>query len=120
MIEILTGVLSGGLFGQDVPRMVEFGRDPLVSHGFYAAINIDHFMPLADFHKRIDDLVAQAHSSHRSVAENPVLVAGEKESQCRMERLEKGIPLSRNVFTELENLGKARGIATATMIRSSV
>ena len=119
MVEILTGVLSGGLFGHDVPGTVEFGRDPLVSHGFYAAIKIDRFMPLADFHKRVDDLVAQAHSSRRTVSENPVLVAGEKESQCRMERLEKGIPLSRNVFTELENLGKARGIVTATMVRST-
>ena len=119
MVEILTGVLSGGLFGHDVPGMVEFGRDPLVSHGFYAAIKIDRFMPLADFHKRVDDLVSQAHSSRRTVSENPVLVAGEKESQCRMERLEKGIPLSRTVFTELENLGKARGIVTATMVRSS-
>ena len=120
MVEIMTGVLSGGLFGQDVPGMVEFGRDPLVSHGFYAAIKIDRFMPLSNFHKRVDELVAQAHSSRRSVSENPVLVAGEKESLCRLERLEKGIPLSRNVFTELENLGKSRGVATATMVCSSV
>ena len=120
MVEIMTGVLSGGLFGQDVPGMVEFGRDPLVSHGFYAAIKIDRFMPLSNFHKRVDELVAQAHGSRRSVSENPVLVAGEKESLCRLERLEKGIPLSRNVFTELENLGKSRGIAMATMVCSSV
>src|SRR5256884_3482872 len=28
VVEVLSGVLSGGLFGRDVPAMREFGRDP--------------------------------------------------------------------------------------------
>ena len=49
VVEVLGGVLSGGLFGADVPPMKTFGQDPLVTSAFYLALDPERFMPLAEF-----------------------------------------------------------------------
>ena len=46
VVEVLGGVLSGGLFGTDVPPMKDFGREPLVTSAFYLAIDPERFMPI--------------------------------------------------------------------------
>ncbi len=104
MIEILTGVLSGGLFGRDVPTMIAYGQDPLISNGFYVAIDVERFLPLDDFCSRVDRLVEQVRGTEPIDASQPVMVAGDKELACRETRLEQGIPLSHQVADELDGL----------------
>jgi hypothetical protein len=49
VVEVLGGVLSGGLFGTDVPPMKDFGREPLVTSAFYShrsrALHADRGIP---------------------------------------------------------------------------
>lgn len=104
VVEVLGGVLSGGLFGTDVPPMKVFGKDPLVSSAFYLAIDPAHFMPLDEFKGRVDRLVRQIKSSTRAAGVEEVLVAGELEFRCHAERSRHGIPLSGPVYRELEAL----------------
>ena len=104
MIEILSGVLSGGLFGKNVPTLVNYGQDPLISSGFYVAIDVERFLPLEDFRSRVDSLADMVRSTEPVDADQPVLVAGDKELACRKTRLEQGIPLSSQVVDELNGL----------------
>lgn len=106
VVEVLGGVLSGGLFGTDVPPMRVFGKDPLVSSGFYTAINPAHFMPLDEFKARVDRLVRQIKSSARAQGVEEVYVAGEIESRRHAERSRNGIPLSEVVYRELGALAE--------------
>lgn len=106
VVEVLGGVLSGGLFGTDVPPMRVFGKDPLVSSGFYMAINPAHFMPLDEFRARVDRLVLQIKSSARAQGVEEVYVAGEIESRRHAERSRNGIPLSEVVYRELGALAE--------------
>src|SRR5436309_2561297 len=39
VVEVLGGVLSGGLFGSDVPPMKSFGQEPLITSAFYLALD---------------------------------------------------------------------------------
>ena len=104
VVEVLGGVLSGGLFGTDVPPMKVFGKDPLVSSALYMAINPAHFMPLDEFKGRVDRLVRQIKSSRRAAGVNEVFLAGELEFRRHAERSRKGIPLSEVVYRELRAL----------------
>lgn len=65
VVEVLGGVLSGGLFGTDVPPMKQFGREPLVTSAFYLAIDPAHFMPIEEFRARVDRLVGMGKASER-------------------------------------------------------
>ncbi|MFP6769757.1 MAG: Ldh family oxidoreductase, partial [Planctomycetaceae bacterium] len=107
MIEILSGVLSGGLFGSDVPTMIDYGKDPLISNGFYVAVDVERFLPLKEFQDRVDRLLEQSRRTPPFDPEQPVLVAGDKEIACRRRRLDEGIPLSRQVAEELDGLAES-------------
>ena len=119
MIEILTGVLSGGLFGRDVPTMVAYGQDPLVSNGFYVAIDVERFLPLEEFCSRVDRLVEQVRETEPIDEDQPVLVAGDKELGCRETRLEQGIPLSHQVADELDELLDRFELSQVARLRSA-
>lgn len=110
VIEALSGVLGGGLFGTDVPALKSFGQDPLITSGFYLAINPAHFMALDEFRGRIDRLVRQVKASERARGVEEVFVAGEIEFRKRAERLQRGIPLSDVVYRELETLARERAV----------
>lgn len=79
VVEALGGVLSGGLFGSEVPRMKSFGREPLITSAFYLAINPEHFMPLDEFRGRIDRLVRMVKASERARGVDEVFLPGELE-----------------------------------------
>ena len=104
VVEVLGGVLSGGLFGRDVPAMKTFGKEPLVTSGFYMTINPEAFMPLDQLAERVDRLVRQIKASDTAAGVKEVYVAGELEFRKRAERLREGIPVSEVVWRELEAL----------------
>jgi LDH2 family malate/lactate/ureidoglycolate dehydrogenase len=118
MIEILSGVLSGGLFGRNVPTLVNYGQDPLISSGFYVAIDVQRFLPLEDFRSRVDSLVDMVRSTEPVDADQPVMVAGDKELACRETRLEQGIPLSSQVADELDGLLDRFDLSQVARLRS--
>ncbi len=110
MVEVLGGVLSGGLFGQDVPQMKAFGKDPLITSAFYLALDVEHFMPLAEFTTRVDRLVQHIKSAEPAKGVDEVFVAGEIEFRRKAERLRDGIPVSLVVYRELGDLAGEYGV----------
>ncbi len=103
-IEVLGGVLSGGLFARDVPRLKVFGQDPIVANGAYIAVDIQRFMPLAEFHERMASLISQIRSSEPGPGVERIYVAGEPEFRLKEQREREGVPLSAEVFQELLDL----------------
>ena len=110
VVEVLGGVLSGGLFGTDVPPMKNFGREPLTTSAFYLAIDPERFMPLEEFRARVDRLIDMITSSERAAGVEEVFVPGEPERRRHAHRSRHGIPLSDVVHDELAALAHARGV----------
>jgi LDH2 family malate/lactate/ureidoglycolate dehydrogenase len=110
MIEILGGVLSGGLFGRQAPRMRHFGRDRLVQSFLVVALDISRFMPLDEFRARVDALVDDFTSTEPAPGVERVMVPGQPEREVRAERLARGVPLSAAVCAELEQLAREFGL----------
>jgi len=106
IVEVLGGVLSGGLFGRDVPAMKDFGKEPLVTSAFYMTINPEAFMPLDQFCARVDRLVRHIKTSETAGETKEILVAGQLEFRRKAERLRDGIPLTDVVARELEGLAR--------------
>jgi len=106
IVEVLGGVLSGGLFGRDVPAMKDFGKEPLVTSGFYMTIDPEAFMPLDQFCARVDRLVRHIKTSETAGETKEILVAGQLEFRRKAERLRDGIPLTDVVARELEGLAR--------------
>ena len=110
VVEVLGGVLSGGLFGTDVPQLKDFGREPLVTSAFYLAIDPERFMPIDEFRARIDRLVDHVKASELASGVEEVFIAGEPEARRKSDRLRDGIPVSDVVLEELRATAHSLGL----------
>jgi LDH2 family malate/lactate/ureidoglycolate dehydrogenase len=111
IMEILSSVLVGATFGLGVPPMTDLTAGQDVGH-FFMALDIEHFLPQAEFQQRITTLL----NEHRGVPLAPgverVYLPGEIEHLKRVERLQSGIPLEPYVVEALIGLGEEMGLDT--------
>lgn len=98
--DILTGVLSGSLFGTDV-----FQDDSNfdVSHALIA-VDIEGFMDRGTFNERLECLIDQVMAAPPIDPGRPVQLPGEAEQRRAAERRRTGIPLHQDLFEALEQL----------------
>jgi LDH2 family malate/lactate/ureidoglycolate dehydrogenase len=104
--DVLTGVLSGSLFGADV------FQDDLnfdVAHTLIA-VDIEAFMDRSVFDDRLERLIGQVTSAPPIDADRPIQLPGEAELRRAEERRVSGIPLHRDLHDELERLADEIGI----------
>jgi LDH2 family malate/lactate/ureidoglycolate dehydrogenase len=108
--QILSGVLSGGPLSTEIGGIRRRGTRTRVSLTFLA-IDIARFMPLDEFDRRMQELVAVVKASAAAPGYDEVLVAGEPEWRFEEERLRDGIPVPagnwRNLVVWAEKLGVA-------------
>lgn len=102
MTDVMTGVLSGGGFGM-MPYSDPSRQD--VSHSF-TAIDIEWFMPLAEFRRRMAAFSAMVKSSRLRPGFTEVLLPGELEHRRETEKRRSGVPLVSGVYTELVAMGQ--------------
>ncbi len=100
MTDVLTGVISGGGYGlmpYSDPKKLD------VSHSM-TAINIDWFMEITEFYKRIDDFVNTIKKLPLRPDFHEILVPGEIENKRVEEKMKYGIPLDDEVLLSFEEL----------------
>jgi LDH2 family malate/lactate/ureidoglycolate dehydrogenase len=107
MTDAMTGVLSGGAFGRK-PYSDPLRQD--VSHTFIA-IDIDWFMPLAEYTTRLGDIARDIKTSKLRPGFKEVLVPGELEHRRSSEKMAGGVPIDHVVLNELHALANDLGIA---------
>jgi LDH2 family malate/lactate/ureidoglycolate dehydrogenase len=111
MVDILTGVMTGAMYGAKVPR---FYDDPVpqdLGH-IFAAINIDTMMPFDMFLDRMADKERETRESAPATGFEQVFMPGDLE-YLRAEQAEKaGIQLSAEIYEELLSTAKRYGVTT--------
>jgi LDH2 family malate/lactate/ureidoglycolate dehydrogenase len=118
MMEILSGVLSGAVFGASMPPM----EDPTASQGhghFFLAIEISHFMPLMEFKQRMSRLVAEQRYVPLAPGVERIFLPGEIEYEKKKRRLQSGIPLEPYIIESLTALGRDMGLETGFLRQKS-
>jgi ureidoglycolate dehydrogenase (NAD+) len=110
LVEILGGVLTGAAVAHDIGHMYEdFSKPQNVGH-WLLVIDIEHFLPLAEFTDRIQGLVDLAHAVAPAAGFASVLVPGEPEDRTAEQRGRDGVPLAAATVAELRDLGERHGV----------
>lgn len=109
-IDILSGVLTGAGFGKYVNNMYENWEDPQNVGHFFLVIDINQFMPLEDFKKRMDLYIREIKAEPKAEGISEIFIPGEIEHRRSNEHKKNGIVLSPKVVEELNEIGKKYGL----------
>jgi L-2-hydroxycarboxylate dehydrogenase (NAD+) len=105
MVDILSGVLSGGAFGSDVYANKQAAG---VCHMF-AAINPDIFTSKDEFKGNMDKFIGVLKNSEKAEGKERIYIAGEKEFENE-NRQKETVSLSTKVVENLREIGKQAGV----------
>jgi LDH2 family malate/lactate/ureidoglycolate dehydrogenase len=109
MMDILSGVLTGSSFGTGVSGPQQAERRSGSGH-LVLALDVEAFLPLAEFNRRVEQLIEEVKSVPLAEGFDEVLYPGELEdrSQARLQR--EGIDLPESTRAELERLAEQVGV----------
>ena len=113
MVEILCGVLSGGAMATEIRGIRQHGRHSRVNHAFLA-IDVARFLPLEEFHARMDWLVGVIKSAPPAAGYDEVLVAGDPEWRSEDQRRRHGIPIPPGSWEALARTAERLGVPLPT------
>lgn len=107
MLEILNGVLTGaGMLSQNTSWSKYPENSTNLGHCF-TAIDISCFVDLKEFNERMEWFVSEVKTSPLMEGSRGVFMPGEIELDVEKERKEKGIPISKKVWSELLEIAKS-------------
>jgi LDH2 family malate/lactate/ureidoglycolate dehydrogenase len=112
-VDILSAVLSGGMYGNLAERHPpQDERDKISSTHFFAALRVDSFRPLAEFKAAVTDLLDALRDSAKAEGQERVYTAGEIEHYTEAERRKTGIPYHPAFIEQLASLAKEFDLAS--------
>lgn len=109
MWDVLSGVLSGSAFGAGVHGPYQTEQRGGVGH-LIIALNIEAFLPLAEFNTRMDQLIAELKSVPLAQGFEEILYPGEIEMRQKDRRQQEGILLPEQTQTDLTQLAAELGL----------
>jgi LDH2 family malate/lactate/ureidoglycolate dehydrogenase len=112
IVEVLTGILSGGAFGPFVYG--KKGEPANVCH-FLGAVNIEAFISLNEFTTALDSMINILHNSEKADGENRIYIHGEKEHYLKLQQLEE-VNITETVITNIKEVGKSLGVEAQFLI----
>ena len=110
LLDILTGVLSGGGFSTQVRTLYKEIETPAQIAHICAALRVEAIMPLADFRQRMDQIIELMHSCPAAQGVERIFVPGEIEHETERRRSAEGIPINAQLQEEFRVLGAEVGV----------
>lgn len=116
MVDILCCVLSGANWGPFAPPFALRQEIPTRSVGkgighFFGAMQIDGFMDVTEFKRRIDDWIRTFRATKPAPGTSGVLIPGDPEREAEAIRSKEGIPLIQAVVDDLLDISRQTGIS---------
>jgi LDH2 family malate/lactate/ureidoglycolate dehydrogenase len=96
-VEILGGILSGT--GPAGPGPGLFANGTLI-----VCLDVERFVPLADFHTQVASLFAFVKSAPLAQGAKEILIPGEPEARLEAERRRDGIPIEDETWNQIERV----------------
>jgi uncharacterized oxidoreductase len=96
-VEILGGILSGT--GPAGPGPGLFANGTLI-----VCLDVERFVPLADFHTQVASLFAFVKSAPLAQGAKAILIPGEPEARLEAERRRDGIPIEDETWNQIERV----------------
>ncbi len=109
-IDVLCGVLTGAAFGPHIVDLYDQGERIQNLGHFFAAVDVETFMPTAQFRARMDQLVREVHQQPPRPSVERIFVPGEIEQEKIAESRRLGVPLADISIAELDRLAMSLGV----------
>lgn len=93
VVDILSGVLSGGSFGRHVYEKKDGKPQPANVCHFFGALDIKGFRNVDDFKKTLDGYIKELKGLPKASNQNRIFIHGEKEFENTKKLAETGVPL---------------------------
>jgi L-2-hydroxycarboxylate dehydrogenase (NAD+) len=110
ILEILAGPLVGAAAGKEVVGTLEPVEGYSTKGDFMIAIDPAAFVAPEEFEQRVAAFIRQIKESKKAPGVDEILLPGEPELRTRERRLREGIPISDEVWAELELLARELGL----------
>ena len=110
MIDIASGILSGGGFGNHLTGLYEMTGPQGVGH-FMGAIDVSHFTDLETFKEKVSEMSAEIKALKKAPGVQEILMPGDLEANKRAANEANGIEVEEPVYQELLKLGKPYGLS---------
>jgi len=113
LVDILTAVTSGGIFGRSV--MDSEQTSARVCH-YFAAIRLDLFRDPKAFRTDMDSMLREIRTAQPAQGQERVYYAGLKEHESEIQCVQSGVPVSTACWNSLGNIARQLGLAAPKMI----
>ncbi len=110
MVEILSGVMSGAVYGDLFYRSDRQERRVQDVGHCFAAIDPVRFRPLAEFKHDMDDMFDALKGSPTADGQTRIWIAGEPEAETEQTRRRDGIPLAPALVAQCNEMARGLGI----------
>jgi LDH2 family malate/lactate/ureidoglycolate dehydrogenase len=110
MVDILSGVLSGGVYGDRLDRSGARERKESNTGHCFAAIDVKRFRPLEGFTAAMDDMLQALNDTPRADGQERVYTAGEPEAETERQRRVHGIPVAPALVRQCNELAVELGV----------
>ena len=110
MVDVLTGVLSGGSFGAGVQGLYADASTPNDCAHFFLAIDPAAFGGADAFAARVDELAAQVAASPTAPGVDRVLLPGQLEAERHAAAEVEGVRVERSVIDNLREVAAGLGV----------
>jgi LDH2 family malate/lactate/ureidoglycolate dehydrogenase len=109
IIDILSGCLAGAAYGKNVISL--YPEDHRCNIGqFFLAIDVNAFIPIKEFKDAVDKAVHEIKLCPTSPGYSEILVPGEIEHRIELKRLKEGIPLTDEVWRQIEKISEETNV----------
>ncbi len=115
VVDILSGIITGGVFQHEIKSMYKHPDDPSLTGHFMIAINPLVLMSKAELAERMAEFTATIKASPMWDESREMLLPGELEHRKAQERRANGIPLPTNLFEELSALGAELAVSSSLL-----
>jgi L-2-hydroxycarboxylate dehydrogenase (NAD+) len=109
-VDILCGVLSGGVFLNEMKGMYHYPDDPSLTGHLMIAINSPSLMDQKEMKSRMESFCKTVKSAPMWDPSQEMLLPGEIEHRTFQDRSKNGIPMPSKLIEELTDLGKELGV----------
>jgi L-2-hydroxycarboxylate dehydrogenase (NAD+) len=110
VVDILCGVITGGVFLDKMKGMYKYPEDPSLTGHFMIVINPLSIMSREAFKDRMANFRQVLTSTPMWDSEKEILLPGEIEYRTSLERQKHGIPIPLALYDELNGLASSLGI----------
>ncbi len=105
-IDVITGLLANGPYMNNLKSMYKNPNDTSLSTHLFCCIDPTFFMSQEDYDEKIKDWEKMVHATPMKEEGARQIIPGEMEYKKEQERLKNGIPISEELYKDLEEIGK--------------